>query len=122
MENISLPSFNPPKSSTTNTSGSSFASWSALGGNLISGGLNYFGKQKESDAIRAQADALRAKGASEVEVAKLMLEAKRIELEQAKLGGGAKTGAGSSALYIGLGVGAVVILGVVIFAVTRKKA
>jgi hypothetical protein len=107
-------------SQPTNTGGSSFASWSALGGNLISGGLNYFGKQKEADAIRAQADALRAKGASEVEVAKLMLEAKRIELEQAKLGGGAKTG--SSALYIGLGVGAVVILGVVIFAVTRKKA
>jgi hypothetical protein len=120
MENIYLPSFNPPTSSTSNTSGSSFASWSALGGNLISGGFSFFGKQKEADAIRAQADALRAKGASEVEVAKLMLEAKKIELEQAKLGGGAKTG--STALYIGLGVGAVVILGVVIFAVTRKKA
>jgi len=115
-------SFGVPASSSqpTDSGGSSFASWSALGGNLISGGLSYFGKQKEADAIRAQADALRAKGASDVEVAKLMLEAKRIELEQAKLGGGAKTG--SSALYIGLGVGAVVILGVVIFAVTRKKA
>ena len=105
---------------TPSTTGSSFASWSALGGNLITGGLNYFGKQKEADAIRAQADALRAKGASEVEVAKLMLEAKRLELEAVKLGGGAKSG--STALYIGLGVGAVVILGVVIFAVTRKKS
>jgi hypothetical protein len=117
-------SFGVPASSSqptgTGSSGSSLSTWTALGGNLISGGLNYFGKQKEADAIRAQADALRAKGASEVEVAKLMLEAKRIELEQAKIGGGAKTG--SSALYIGLGVGAVVILGVVIFAVTRKKA
>ena len=122
MENISLPSFNPPKSSTTNTSGSSFATWSALGGNLLSGGLSFFGKQKEADAIRAQADALRAKGASEVEVARLMLKAKELELETAKLGGGAGTKSGSTALYIGLGVGAVVILGVVIFAVTRKKA
>lgn len=119
MENISLPSFNPPKSSTTNTSGSGF-SWSTLGGNLLSGGLNFFSSQENRKGLQAQADALRAKGVSEVEVARLMLEAKKLELEQAKLGGGAKTG--SPALYIGLGVGAVVILGVVIFAVTRKKA
>jgi hypothetical protein len=119
MENISLPSFNPPKSSTTNTSGSGF-SWSTLGGNLLSGGLNFFSSQENRKGLQAQADALRAKGVSEVEVARLMLEAKKLELEQARLGGGAKTG--SSALYIGLGVGAVVILGVVIFAVTRKKA
>jgi hypothetical protein len=120
MENISLPSFNPPKGSTTNTSGSSFASWSALGGNLLSGGLSFFSSQENRKGLQAQADALRAKGVSEVEVARLMLEAKKLELEQAKLGGGAKTG--NTGLYIGLGVGAVVILGVVIFAVTRKKA
>lgn len=119
MENINLPSFNPPKSSTTNSGGSSF-NWEALGGNLLSGGLNFFSSQEQRKGLQAQADALRAKGLSEVEVAKLMLEAKKVELEQAKLGGGAKTG--SPALYIGLGVGAVVILGVVIFAVTRKKA
>jgi hypothetical protein len=106
--------------STTSTNSGSGFSWSTLGGNLISGGLNYFSSQENRKGLQAQADALRAKGLSEVEVAKLMLEAKKLELEQARLGGGAKTG--SSALYIGLGVGAVVILGVVIFAVTRKKA
>jgi hypothetical protein len=116
--------FTPPPSSpvptdTGSKSGSSF-SWSTLGGNLLSGGLNFFSSQENRKGLQAQADALRAKGLSEVEVAKLMLEAKKLELEQAKLGGGAKTG--NSALYIGLGVGAVVILGVVIFAVTRKKA
>lgn len=122
MENINLPSFNPPKSSTTNSGGSggSSFSWSTLGGNLLSGGLNFFSSQENRKGLQAQADALRAKGVSEVEVARLMLEAKKVELEQAKLGGGAKTG--STALYIGLGVGAVVILGVVIFAVTRKKS
>lgn len=104
----------------TGGSGGSGFSWSTLGGNLISGGLNFFSSQENRKGLQAQADALRAKGLSEVEVAKLMLEAKKLELEQARLGGGAKTG--SSALYIGLGVGAVVILGVVIFAVTRKKA
>ena len=110
----------PASSSQPTDSGGSGFSWSTLGGNLISGGLNYFSSQENRKGLQAQADALRAKGLSEVEVAKLMLEAKKLELEQAKLGGGAKTG--SSALYIGLGVGAVVILGVVIFAVTRKKA
>jgi hypothetical protein len=102
--------------------GTSGFSWSTLGGNLVTGGLSFFGKQKEADAIRRQADALRAKGASEVEVAKLMVEAKRLELEAVKAGAGVETKSGNTALYIGLGVGAVVILGVVIFAVTRKKA
>jgi hypothetical protein len=109
----------PASSSQPTDTGSSF-SWSTLGGNLISGGLNYFSSQENRKGLQAQADALRAKGLSEVEVAKLMLEAKKLELEQAKLGGGTKSG--STALYIGLGVGAVVILGVVIFAVTRKKS
>ena len=124
MENISLPSFNPPKSSTSNTSGSgsSLATWTSLGGNLLSGGLNFFSSKENRKGLEAQANALRDKGLSEVEVAKLMVEAKKLELEQARLGGGAKSGSGSSALYIGLGIGAVVILGVVIFAVTRKKS
>jgi len=109
------------KSSGTTSSGSGF-SWSNLGGNLISGGLNYFSSQENRKGLEAQADALRAKGLSEVEVARLMVEAKKLELEAAKLGGGAGAKSGSSALYIGLGVGAVVILGIVIFAVTRKKS
>jgi hypothetical protein len=98
------------------------ADYLGAGTTLFSGGLTYFGKQKESDAIKRQADALRAKGVSEVEVARLMLEGKKLDLESAKAGAGAGTKSGSTALYIGLGVGAVVILGVVIFAVTRKKA
>ena len=96
------------------------ADWSSLGGNLVGGVTSYFGSVENRKAAQEQADALRAKGASEIEVARIMLEGKKLELEQAKLGGGAKSG--NTALYIGLGVGAVVILGVVIFAVTRKKS
>jgi len=59
---------------------------------------------------------------SQIEVQKLILEGKRLDLELAKSGVGAGTKAGSKTLYIALGIGAVVILGVVIFAVTRKKA
>jgi len=51
-----------------------------------------------------------------------MLEAEKVKADALKSGAGAGTQAGSKTLYIGLGIGGVVILGLVIFAVTRKKA
>jgi hypothetical protein len=93
--------------------------WTGLGGSLIGGAGTYFGSVEQRKAQQAQADALIAQGKSQVEVARIMQETERLKLEQAKAGAGA--GAGSKTLYIALGVGAVVILGVVIFAVTRKK-
>jgi hypothetical protein len=92
-----------------------------IGTTLFGGATTYFGSQENRKAAQATADALRAKGYSDVEVAKLMLEAEKVKAEAAKSGASAGTGAGSKTLYIALGVGAVVILGVVIFAVTRKK-
>lgn len=115
----SLPTFNPSKSNTTNTGGSRF-NWEALGGNILSGVGGFLSAQETRKGLQAQADALIKQGYSQVEVAKIMRDTELAKLEQAKSGGGAK--AGSTALYIGLGVGAVVILGVVIFAVTRKKS
>ena len=93
-----------------------------IGLGLFGGATKFFGSQEERKAAEAQADALRAKGLNDVEIAKLMLEGKKYDLEIAKSGKTAGTGAGSKTLYIGLGIGAVVILGVVIFAVTRKRA
>jgi hypothetical protein len=98
-----------------------FKDYQGLIGDTIGGGLKFFGSQEERKAAEAQADALRAKGLNDVEVARLMLEGKKIDLEAVKAGAGSGTKAGSKTLYIGLGIGAVVILGVVIFAVTRKK-
>ena len=49
-----------------------------------------------------------------------MLEGKKLELQTALAGGGKKT-AGNTTLYIALGVGGVLVLGLVIFAVTRKS-
>jgi CHASE3 domain sensor protein len=98
------------------------------GSEYLSGGIDVFGKvtgyfssQEERKSAQIQADALIAQGKSQVEVAKIMQQTKLLELEALKSGAGKNTKAGSTALYIGLGVGAVVILGVVIFAVTRKK-
>jgi hypothetical protein len=81
----------------------------------------YFGSKEERKSAQAQADALVAQGKSQVEVARIMQETKRMELEALKsaVAGGEK---GNTLLYVGLGVGAVLVLGVVIFAVTRKKA
>jgi hypothetical protein len=93
--------------------------WGGLGLGLLQTGGTIFASKEQRKSAEAQANALRAKGLSEIEVAKIMLEGKKLELEQAKLGAG--SGSGSKTLYIALGVGAVVILGVVVFAVTRKK-
>jgi hypothetical protein len=98
-----------------------FKDYSSSIADVIGGGLGYFGKQEERKSAEAQADALRSKGYSDVEVAKLMLEGKKLELQTALAGGGKSSG-GNTMLYIGLGIGGVVILGLVIFAVTRKKA
>jgi len=99
-----------------------FKDYSSSIADVIGGGLGYFGKQEERKSAEAQADALRSKGYSDVEVAKLMLEGKKLELQTALAGGGKSSGGSNTMLYIGLGIGGVVILGLVIFAVTRKKA
>lgn len=98
------------------------------GSEYLTGGLDafgkvtgYFGSVEARKGAQAQADALIAQGKSNVEVARIMQETERLKLEALKSGASAGTGAGSKTLYIALGVGAVVILGVVIFAVTRKR-
>jgi hypothetical protein len=96
--------------------------WAQLGTSTLGLGLGYFGKQEESKGLQAQADALKSKGYSDVEVAKLMLEGEKLKLQTALAGGGKSSSGGNTTLYIALGVGGVLVLGLVIFAVTRKKA
>ena len=97
------------------------ADYTNIGTTLFGGATSYFGNQEQRKAAEAQADALIKQGLSQVEVAKIMQETERLKLEQAKAGAGASTGAGNKTLIIALGVGGVVVLGLVIFAVTRKK-
>jgi|LakMenEpi03Aug12_release.lakeMendotaPanAssembly.Ray.scaffolds.fasta_scaffold436652_2 hypothetical protein len=98
-----------------------FKDYTELIGGTIGGVTTYFGTQEQRKAAEAQAEALKQKGYSDVEVAKLMLEGKKIDLQTALAGGGKKA-TSNTTLYIALGVGGVVVLGLVIFAVTRKKA
>jgi hypothetical protein len=94
--------------------------YTKIGTTVFGGVTTYLGSQEARKSAEAQANALKAKGYSDIEVAKLMLEGKKLELQTALAGGGKKT-AGNTTLYIALGVGGVLVLGLVIFAVTRKS-
>ena len=94
--------------------------YTSIGTTVFGGATSFLSSQEARKSAEAQADALKAKGYSDIEVAKLMLEGKKLDLQTALAGSGKKT-AGNTTLYIALGVGGVVILGLVIFAVTRKS-
>jgi len=109
--------------SSTSTGGtkSSGFDWFGTGKQVVDLGVRIWSSDQERKNAQKQADALIAQGVSAERVQQLILEGKKLDLETAKASaGGVKSG--STTLYIALGVGAVVILGVVIFAVTRKKA
>jgi hypothetical protein len=119
-----------PTTSTPTTSSSSGGFFSSgIGQQLATSGISSFfnigstllQSKQQQDLIKQQANA-QAQGLDK----QLAIEQERTR--QAQLGlqnasSGALVGAGGNTmLYVGLGIGAVVILGVVIFAVTRKKA
>ena len=108
-----------PTTPTTTTPTKPSIDYVAIGTTLLNFGSTIFGASENRKNAQAQADALIKQGYSQVEVAKIMLEAERVKLEGIKAGGGAKTG--SNTLLIGLGVGGAVVIAIIIFAVTRKK-
>lgn len=99
-----------------------FKDYTGLIGDTIGSGLGYLGKTEERKGLEAQADALKQKGYNDLEIAKLMLKGKELDLQTALAGGNKSSSGGNTTLYIALGVGGVLVLGLVIFAVTRKKA
>lgn len=115
----------PPSPFSTSTSSTSSTKakfdWGGLGTSLLTVGGGIYASEQQRKAAQKQADALIASGMTQIEVQKLILEGKRLDLEAAKAGVvGGKSG--NKTLYIALGIGGVLILGVIIFAVTRKKA
>lgn len=92
-----------------------FSDW---GGQAIGGATNILGTvlggQAQRDALNRQADIAKQNNATALEIAKINLLASQSSAN-------ASTGTPSNKnLYIGLGIGGVVILGVIIFAVTKK--
>jgi len=68
---------------------------------------------------QAKGDAQKAKEIADLQYQTALANQRAIELQN-KGGGTAEKPKSNTALYIGLGVGGVVLIGVVIFAVTRK--
>jgi hypothetical protein len=114
--------FNTPKTTTTTPAKTGGFDWGGTIGGVLGAGSTIYASEQQRKIAQKQAEALIAQGVSQERVQQLILEGKRLDLETAKAGGGAGAGAGSKTLYIALGIGGVLILGVVIFAVTRKKA
>jgi hypothetical protein len=103
-------------------------SFGANYGGIISSGLGSLTKfltlNTETKNLQAQLDAQ-----NKTNETALALKDKEIELERLKLAGGQQNvnnasakASGNKTLYIALGIGGALILGLVIFAVTRKKS
>jgi hypothetical protein len=92
----------------------------AIGGGINSAlglGTSLVATNQQKQLLKQQAQIEADKAKNQLAIAQLQLEASRAQAQNA-----GATSSGNSMLYVGLGVGAVVILGIVIFAVTRKKA
>jgi hypothetical protein len=105
---------------TGTSSGSNTLGYVNAGVNLLSSGFNFFGKDKDRKVAEANAKA-------QIESNKLLLEAKKLELQGKKLDADtalalAKTPQSKSntGLYIGLGIGGAVILGLVVYLAVKK--
>jgi hypothetical protein len=105
---------------TTPKTGSSF-DYSGVASSLIGGIGGFFGSQNNLKSAQAQADAMVKSGQLSIEAQRLALEGKKIDAQTALALAQGKPQK-NTILYVALGVGAVLVLGVVIFAVTRKKA
>lgn len=100
--------------------GSSF-DYSGVASSLIGGIGGFFGSKNNLKASQAQADAMIKSGELSIQAQQLALEGKKIDAQTALALASAKP-QGNTMLYVALGIGGVLILGVVIWAVTRKRA
>lgn len=92
---------------------------SAAIGGLLNFGLSAFSSNQQRQDLKAQANIVARQGQDALSVEEQRTQQALIRLEEAKLQGAGA--GGNTALYIGLGVAGVVVLGVVIFAVTRRS-
>lgn len=88
------------------------------GGTVVLGGiLGLVGGKQQQDAIKAQANAQAKLANSQLEIAKINQQTELAKLQALK---GASPTKSNTGLYIGLGVGGVLILGLVVFLVVKK--
>jgi hypothetical protein len=112
---------NTPKTPSTKTGGGSTFDYSGVATSLIGGIGGFFGSKNNLKSAQAQADAMIQSGQLSIQAQQLALETEKERSKTALALAQAKP-QGNTMLYIALGIGGVLILGVVIWAVTRKKA
>lgn len=95
--------------------------YSGVASSLIGGVGGFFSSKNNLKASQTQADAMLQSGQLSLEAQKLALEGKKIDAQTALALASAKP-QGNTMLYVALGIGGVLVLGLVIWAVTRKKA
>lgn len=95
--------------------------YSSIATSLIGGIGGFFGSKNNLKASQTQADAMLQSGQLSLEAQKLALEGEKLKSQTAIALAQAKP-QGNTTLYVALGIGGVLVLGLVIWAVTRKKA
>ena len=86
---------------------------------LLSFGLQAFSSNQARQDLKAQSNIVAQQAQSQLATAQEGTKQAQIAYETAKLQS-AGGGGGSTALYVGLGIAGVVVLGVVIYAVTKR--
>jgi hypothetical protein len=92
--------------------------WISGGVSVLTGALGLIAGKQQQDAIKAQANAQAKSAQAQLEIAKINQQTELAKLEALKQGGGSVKS--NTGLYIGLGVGGVVILGLIVYLATKK--
>ena len=88
-------------------------------GSFLNLGTTLIGANQQKQLFQGQANLSAQQNQTAIDIEREKTKQAQLMLETAKAGTGVKT-SGNTALYIGLAVGGVVVLGGIIFAVTRK--
>jgi hypothetical protein len=113
--------FGKNKTPSTKTGGGSSFDYGGVATSLIGGIGGFLGSKNDLKSAQAQADAMIKSGELSIQAQQLALEGKKIDAQTALALASAKP-QGNTMLYVALGIGGVLVLGVIIFAVTRKRA
>jgi hypothetical protein len=94
--------------------------WGKLTGDIIGGGATIFTADKAAKAARDAASAQAQNNETALRLAEMTQQTELLKQQNAKANASTLPASSNTTLYIALGVGGVLILGLTIFAVTRK--
>jgi hypothetical protein len=95
------------------------SAWITGGAGVLTGVIGLIGGKQQQDAIKGQANSQAKLAEAQLQIAQLNQQTELAKLEALKQGAGTPTKS-NTALYVGLGVGGVVILGLVVFLAVKK--